>query len=203
MTRIIANLKSLLPQLGEQTTQVRTAVAELRARRSALQVQRADLLAMSVSREDYASTVCADIDRAADSYEERMKSYFARRAEGTESHGHYRATFENVKKVLSGRSGESLFGSPLASVELLSPRDGIPAAVLLYLLREPIKDATRRTIEAIDPWPVQSLATVTEMLQRLDEIDTELKQVNADLAEILDHAKRLGIDADSPACASG
>jgi hypothetical protein len=198
MTRLIDSLKSFLPQLGKQATQVREAVAELRGRKAALQVQRADLLAQSVSREDYASTVCASIDRAADLYEERMKMYFSRRAEGIESHGHYRATFENVHRVLSGRSGESIFGSPLASHELFSMRDGIPAVVQLYLLREPIKEATRRTIEAIDPWPVQSLATVSEMLQRLAEIDAELAQVNADLAEILAQAKQLGIDADSP-----
>lgn len=197
MTQAITSLKSTLGTLKEQTNALAEAITEIRDRSMRLEAERATILDRPLSKDDLLEIFLARIDKKANEEDAHWIGYFTHQAEGRYMG---RSRLNSVKTLRAVRSGDV---APVAGI-FLNRDQALPpgcrpitAEGLFSLFREPLKDAVRRHLDLIE-WPNPDAQPADTYFQRLDEIEAELRELQAQEATIMSEAEKIGLTLPEP-----
>jgi hypothetical protein len=204
------SLKALLPQVRQQTDQVRQTIVDLRDRLKNLATEREALMRQALSREDYITVVHADIDRVAELMRDRFVKQYTQFVTAAKHNAAAAATVDRAAAVIrdSGKrnkSGQDCFGSPTTIQSAMADGGMMTQSTAFFLFRDEIKRASAEAIEAVEPWPLEPAMndegepiTLDGYFAMLDSLDAEAAGTHAELVALTEKAMEMGLELPPP-----
>lgn len=190
MSQIAKKLKALLPQASEQAQEVRAAISDLDARIAALNNERDALSSRRVTRDDVVDTICADIDRLADDFRDRMADQIK-----TTKNGHTRKPVVlDVNWVGEMRASKlsRVFGGLLGIEPNYGPMLELRQDATLFLFRPELKRAAAEVVDAAN-LDYTGAAPLAESAARMQAIGVEIGALETEKCELVELAKSHGL----------
>lgn len=198
MSQTITDLKKTLGSLKKQTEALGSTVTTIRDRIMLLEAEQATILDRPLSKADMLELFLARVDRTAEEGDSHWASLFCHLATDRYMGRKRRLSVDSLRRMQAGHVKE--LDESFLTFDQVMPTECRPltAESVFSLFREPIKEAMRRHFDQITDWPFPDAEPASTYFPRLDEIESELKDLHEQEALLMKEAKELGVTLPEP-----
>lgn len=192
--------KQLAGAAQESIAAIRSEADNAHQRLGDLIREKSEILASPVTRNDYIQMLWDDIDARADLYAKKVGDRLVDAALGREGASVRGAPATVSALLLQSKRGADGSKSSLGNVRDAFGRDQdeepLTQLAATFFCREEMKMSIAEALNSIGEWPYTEAISLENSVERLSAIDSEIKEINAQLDELRSIAQELGLELE-------